>query len=448
LTGSQQSHSLCEQERFLTDRLTPSPGGPYYPVGQDIGHHSDFLGRQTIADSGGAIESTSHIDFGSTQEIEGDDSKRYRDLLALSRVSAAVSGLWDLDAILEVALDNVLGIMNGSIGGILLLDEETKTLYYRVYRGLSPKYAGEVRLNLGEGIAGRVAQSSKAILLEDISAEPLAAYPDLVQAEDLRAFISVPLRSIEAVLGVINVASHLPHRFTKDDMHLLHSIGDQLGVAIEQAKLYEKLAKGRERYRQLARQVLMAQEEARRRLSRELHDETSQTLAGLALNLQALVDMTEMSNTRDDEFKSRLRKAHSLAVQIGTEVSRIIRELRPTLLDTLGLVPSIRQYAETTFGHLGIMLSQAKNVNIFVECKANDLLLRIIDDGKGFEVSKITGIEQSGRGRGLFSMKERISLLGGTCSVKSRLGEGTIVTAKVPVIRSVADAEDKDIGSR
>jgi signal transduction histidine kinase len=392
-----------------------------------------------------------------------------------------VSGLWDLDAILEVALDNVLGIMNGSIGGILLLDEETKTLHYRVYRGLSPKYAGEVRLNLGEGIAGRVAQSSKAILLEDITAEPLAAYPDLVQAEDLRAFISVPLRSKEAVLGVINVASHLPHHFTKDDMHLLHSIGDQLGVAIEQAKLYERLAKGRERYRQLARQVLMAQEEARRRLSRELHDETSQTLSGLALNLQALVDMTEMSNTRDDEFKSRLRKAHSLAVQIGTEVNRIIRELRPTLLDTLGLVPSIRQYAETTLGHLGISVSlehrgnfdslppeveaglfrfaqgaigniarhsRAKNVNIFVECKANDLLLRIIDDGKGFEVSKITGIEEDGRGRGLFSMKERISLLGGACSVKSRLGEGTIVTARVPVIRSVADAEDKDIGSR
>lgn len=392
-----------------------------------------------------------------------------------------MSGLWDLDAILEVALDNVLGIMNGSIGGILLLDEETKTLRYRVYRGLSPKYAGEVRLNIGEGIAGRVAQSSKAILLEDISAEPLAAYPDLVQAEDLRAFISVPLRSKEAVLGVINVASHLPHHFTKDDMHLLHSIGDQLGVAIEQAKLYERLAKGRERYRQLARQVLMAQEEARRRLSRELHDETSQTLSGLALNLQALVDMTEMSDTRDDEFKSRLRKAHSLAVQIGTEVNRIIRELRPTLLDTLGLVPSIRQYAETTLGHLGISVSlehrgnfdslppeveaglfrfaqgaigniarhsQAKNVNIFLECKANDLLLRIIDDGRGFEVSEITGIEQSGRGRGLFSMKERISLLGGACSVKSKLGEGTVVTARVPVIRSVADAEDKDIGSR
>jgi signal transduction histidine kinase len=399
----------------------------------------------------------------------------------LSRVSAAVSGLWDLDAILEVALDNVLSIMDGSIGGILLLDEETKTLSYRVYRGLSPKFADEIRLKLGEGVAGRVAHSSKSILVEDISTEPLAAYPDLVQAEDLRAFISVPLRSKEAVWGVINVASHLPHRFTKDDMHLLHSIGDQLGVAIEQAKLYERLAKGRERYRQLARQVLMAQEEARSRLSRELHDETSQTLSGLALNLQALVDMADMSNTRDEEFKSRLRKAHSLAVQVATEVSRIIRELRPTLLDTLGLVPAIRQYAETTLAHLGINTSlecrgnfgslppeveaglfrfaqgaigniarhsQAKNVTIAMECRANDLLLRITDDGRGFDVSKITGIEESGRGRGVFSMKERVSLLGGACSIKSQPGEGTVVTARVPVIRSMADEEDKNTGGR
>lgn len=437
--------------------------------------------NEAVSPSGGAIESAGQASpEGTSQELEGH-GKPYRDLLALSRVSAAVSGLWDLDAILEVALDNVLSIMDGSIGGILLLDEDTKTLYYRVYRGLSPKYAQEVRLRLGEGIAGRVAQTSKAIMLEDVSTEPAVAYHDLVQAENLRGLISVPLRSKENVWGVINVASHSPHHFTRDDLHLLHSVGDQVGVAIEQARLYERLAKGRERYRQLARQVLIAQEEARRRLSRELHDETSQTLSGLALNLQALVDMAEMSGIRDEEFKARLRKAHSLAVQISTEVSRIIRELRPTLLDTLGLVPAVRQYAETTLGSLGISVSLeskgnfnslppeveaglfrfaqgaigniarhsgAKNVTIFMECRANDLLLRITDDGRGFDVSKITGIEESGRGRGLFSMKERVSLLGGACLVKSQPGEGTIVTARVPVIRDMADAEDKSIGGR
>jgi len=405
----------------------------------------------------------------------------YQNLLALSRVSAAVSGLWDLDAILEVALDNVLSIMNGTIGGILLLDEETHTLSYRVYRGLSAQTAEEIRLKLGEGIAGRVAQSGKSVVLEDISADPRAAYVDLLRKEGLKAFISVPLRSKEAVLGVINVASHMPYRFTRDDMHLLHTIGDQVGVAIEQAKLYERLGKGRERYRQLARQVMMAQEEARRKLARELHDETSQSLSGLALNLQALVDMAEMSSTHDDEFKAKLMKAHHLAIEISVEVGRLIKELRPTLLDTLGLVPAVRQYAETTLNPLGVSVSvetkgsvsslppevevglfrfaqgavgnvakhaQAKNVTISVEGKANELLVRISDDGQGFDVSKITGIEESGRGRGLFSMKERIGLLGGVCWVNSQPGEGTIVTGRVPIIQSEVNEEDTGTGSR
>ena len=414
-----------------------------------------------------------------TRNLEAETEKRYQELLALSRVSAAVSGLQELDAILEVALDNVLDVMNGTIGGILLLDEQSQTLSYRVYRGLSDKYAEEMHLSLGEGIAGRVAQSGKAILLEDISTDPRAARPDLVRTEGLKAFISVPLRAKEAVLGVINVASYMPHHFTKDDMYLLHSIGDQLGVAIEQARLHEWLRRGRERYRQLARQTLVAQEEERRRIARELHDETSQTLSGLALNLQALVDMAEMSGVQDNEFKARLKKAHSLAIQIGTEVSRLIKELRPTLLDTLGLVPAIRQYAEANLIPLGINVSleskgtaeslpaevemglfrvaqgaigniakhsQAKNATIVLEYKANELVLRISDDGKGFDVSRFTGIEESGRGGGLFGMKERVSLLGGKCSINSQPGQGTTVTARVPIIRSAVNAEDKSTG--
>ena len=410
---------------------------------------------------------------------EDETERLYHNLLALSRVSAAVSGLWDLDAILEVALDNVLNMMNGTVGGILLLDEEDQTLSYRLYRGLSKEMAEAVRLRMGEGIAGRVALSGRSVLLEDISSDPRAAYPDLVRREGLRAFISVPLRSKEAVLGVMNVASHMPRRFTRDDMHLLHSIGDQVGVAIGQAKLYERLARGRERYRRLVRQTMMAQEEGRRRLARELHDETSQSLSGLALNLQALVDMAGMSNTHDEDFKAKLRKAHDLATQIGVEVGRLIRELRPTLLDTLGLVPAIRQYAENTLGDRGIGVSleskgkvdslpaevevglfrvaqgaigniakhsQARSASISLEYKSGELVLRISDDGVGFDVSQLTEIEESGRGRGLFGMKERVALLGGACSVRSRPGEGTMVTARVPVVRSVGDGEDQGTG--
>ena len=416
-----------------------------------------------------------------TQNPEGEMERQHHELVALSRVSAALSGLWDLDAILRVALDDVLNIMNGTIGGILLLDEQTQTLSYRVHQGLSTRYVEEMHLSLGEGIAGRVAKSGKSILLEDISADPRVAHPDLVSTEGLKAFISVPLRARDKVLGVINVASRMPHHFTKDDMFVLHSIGDQLGVAIEQASLYQRLRKARERYRRLARQTLVAQDDERRRIARELHDETSQTLSGLTLQLQALVDMAEMSGNQDAEFMAGLKKVQSLAVQVHREISRLIADLRPALLDTLGLIPAIRQYTEANLRPLDINVSvetkgeekrlspeieaglfrftqgaigniaqhsKAKNATILLEYGDDEILLRISDDGQGFDVSKITNIDESGRGRGVFSMKERVGLLGGTCLIESQPGQGATVRARVPTGPSEEDGQNKSTGSR
>lgn len=394
--------------------------------------------------------------------------RRYQEVLALSRISAALSGLSDLDAILNVALDNLLSIMSGNVGGILLLDEESQTLTYRVHRGLSKSYVDGIRLNLGEGIIGQAAQSGKTILLEDISGDPRVAYPKLVDAEGLRAFVAVPLQAKDKVLGVINVASHEARCFTPNDVHLLRSIGDQLGVAIEQARLYERLRKARERLRRLARQNLIAEEEERRRIARELHDETSQTLSGLALQLQAIVEKAEMSGSSDAEFIPALKKVQSLTVQVHKEISRLIADLRPALLDTLGLVPAVRQHAEARLHSLGINVSletkgvvkrlpphfevalfrvaqgaigniaqhsKAKNVVITFEFHGDELLMSISDDGQGFDVSKITDVEENGRGRGLFSMRERVGLLGGTGWIESQPGKGTTVWAKVPISR-------------
>lgn len=416
-------------------------------------------------------------------DSESEPKNKVSDLVALSRVSAATSNLQDLEAILRIGLNSVLDIMDGSIGGIMLLDEETKMLSYRVYHGLSATYTEEMHVKLGEGIAGKVAQSGRSTLLEDISLEPSAVRLDLISTEGLKAFLSVPLQAKGKVLGVMNVASRISHRFSKWDMHLLNSIGDQLGVAIEQAKLYEQLRRGRERYRELARRTLLAQEEERRRIARELHDETSQALSGLALNLEVLIEMAEIAGIQDTEFKARLKKTHSLAIQISTEVSRLIADLRPSALDTLGLVPAIRQCAETNLTSLGIDVSfalnqvqvgkslpaevevglfrwaqgaianimqhsQARNATISLKREGDELVLCINDDGKGFDVSQLSGIEESGRGAGLFSMKERVQLLGGTCSIQSQPGQGTTATARIPMTWSTADAKDKSIGGR
>jgi signal transduction histidine kinase len=406
--------------------------------------------------------------------------KYYQGLMAMSRVSAALSGLHDLDAILRIGLDNVLNIMSGTVGGIMLRDEPSQTLSYRVYHGLPAKYAEEMRLKLGEGIAGKIAQSGRAVLLEDISSEPDAARIDLIGLEGLKAFISVPLRAKDNVLGVMNVASRVPHHFTKEDVHILHSIGDQLGTAIEQAILQERLRKARERLRKLARQNLVAEEEERRRIARELHDETSQSLSGIALQLAALVEMAAKSGNQDAQFIAGLKKVQSLTVQVHKEVSRLISNLHPTVLDTLGLVAAVRQHAKNTLQPLNINItvevkgterrfspdvetalfrvvqggignivehSQAKNASIVLVYQPDEFSVSISDDGQGFDVARLTDVEASGRGRGLFTIRERIGSLGGTSGVESKIGAGTTVWAKIPIGQDIRYGKNKNTGN-
>jgi GAF domain-containing protein len=212
------------------------------------------------------------------RELETEMLTRHHQLLALSRISSAVAGLSHLDDILNVALDTVLEIVNGTIGGILLLDERTQELTYRVQRGLSAKYAEEMRLKVGEGISGTVAQTGEPVLLQDVSLDPRTARLDLVSAEGLKSFVGVPLRAKNRVLGVMNIASHLPGEFAEEDKYLLDSIGHQLGVAIEQAELYERLRDANESYQRLLQHAMTAQEAERKRIARELHDSTSQML--------------------------------------------------------------------------------------------------------------------------------------------------------------------------
>ncbi len=397
-------------------------------------------------------------------------------LIAISRVSAAISGLGKLDAILKIGLDTAFQFMDGDVGGIMLLDEESGLLYYRVSRGLSDRYSEEMYMKLGQGIAGKVAQSGKAILVDDISLEPDAARPDLINLEGLKAFISVPLKAREKVLGVMNIASQKPRKFSQSDIYLCRSIGDQMATAVEQNMLHERLRRGRERYRQLARRIIVAQEKERKKIARDLHDETSQILAGLALNLQALIEMADHKDIRDQQFLEILKKSHASTVQIHSEVSRIIADLRPTQLDTLGLVAAIRQYVNSMVVSRGMKVnfdmeaiekyllpeeelslfrlvqgavgniiqhSEAENVSIILKQQDNNLVLSIIDDGKGFEIDRLAEMREVGRGYGLLNLKERMILIGASCSVQSQPGEGTTVRAVLPLSGKAALEKDQ-----
>jgi signal transduction histidine kinase len=91
--------------------------------------------------------------------------------------------------------------------------------------------------------------------------------------------------------------------------------------------------------------------------------------------------------------------------------------------------------------------SKSKNATIVFEYKLDEFSLIISDDGQGFNVAEITDVEESGRGRGLFSMRERIGFLGGTSGIESEIGKGTTVWARVPIGQEIEYAENKGSGS-
>ncbi len=423
-----------------------------------------------ITDSQGNVIAVTELmrDVTEAKELEMKIAEAHRYLSALNTVASVVTQSLDLDTVLTSALDKTLEIMRQDTGGILLLDETKQQLCYRVHHGLSREYAQGVCFRVGEGLAGRVAQTGKSILVEDISLDSRAAPTDLITAEGPRAFASVPLCSKENLLGVITIASREARKFSSEDIQLLESIAAQIAIAIENAKLHQEVQRQDENRGELLREIFSIQEEERRRIARELHDETTQTLASLAASLEALAGALPEGA---DEVKARLRKLQSLSVSILDEIHRLIYELRPTLLDDLGLVAASRWLVENNLEAAGIdsnfktkgrvkrlpaqiettlfrviqeviyniaKHAHAKTASVTLGFQKNTIRVHVEDDGRGFDVEEAIRSKERPRGLGLLGMRERVQLLNGAFNIRSRPeGGGTEIDVEIPLNHEV-----------
>lgn len=390
-------------------------------------------------------------------------------LLSISEILTSLSGLVNLHTALGSALDKTLEIMDLSVGGILLLDAEKQLLTYQVQRGLHRKKIPPVSCRLGEGITGKAAQSGEVILVEDISIDQRAAYPDTVNSRRLKSFISVPLPSQGGVLGVMNIASPGRRIFSPADIKLLGSIAAQISNAIDNAGLHREIQHKEEIRGELLREIFSIQEEERKRIARELHDETSQSLASLVANLEA---MTGILPAGTEKVRTRIKKTQDLSISILDEINKLIYELRPSLLDDLGLVAAARWLAENNLETVGIKVdfrtvgkekrlpsqlettlfrviqeavtnitrhAGAKNTSISLQFKRSMIRVSIKDDGKGFDVEEAITSRDRPRGLGLLGMKERVELAKGTLSLRSRAGYGTQISIEIPLNRGGGD---------
>jgi len=171
-----------------------------------------------------------------------DEIKRRNDeLLALNAIAATVSSSLDLQEILDQGLDKMLEVTGLEAGSVYLLDQKTEELVLATYRGASEEYADQVRtFKMGESLTGKVAQTGEPIVVDDLTRAP-GVTTTLVTKEKICSFAGVPIKSKERVQGVMNVASRQYHPFSPEEIRFYTAIAAQIGVAIENARLYGKI---------------------------------------------------------------------------------------------------------------------------------------------------------------------------------------------------------------
>ena len=171
--------------------------------------------------------------------LEQRVADRTKELATLNAIAAVVSQSLDLDEILNDALDKTLQMVEIEAGGIYLLDEEAGVLTIAAQRGFSPQFVAEIdRLKVGEGLSGRVAQSGQPLVVRNVSTDPRLTRM-VVREEGLQSVAIAPLSSKGEVLGTLFAITRGYREFTDQDVQLLTSIGQQIGVAIENARLFE-----------------------------------------------------------------------------------------------------------------------------------------------------------------------------------------------------------------
>jgi GAF domain-containing protein/HAMP domain-containing protein len=206
-----------------------------------------IVGRDEIAELGRGFEAMRKKLAMWGEELETAVKKRTRELSTLYAIDRAAAQSLELDEILNDALDKVLEVLEVEAGGIYLLEPDGVTMTLRVHRGLSDEFAKNVRqINLGEGVSGRAAAERKPVVL-DLADYPSARLARYVAQEGFQTLASTALVSGGRPLGALNLGTRRPRAFPPEEMELLTAIGEQLGSAVQNARLFQEAQQRAER---------------------------------------------------------------------------------------------------------------------------------------------------------------------------------------------------------
>jgi len=314
------------------------------------------------------------------------------------------------------------------------------------------RLAGTITLRIGEGLAGWVAEHAEPAIVNDKWHDPRYVYIPALRGEEFTSMVSVPLLRPHGVVGVLNIHAREPQHFGPADLDRLGQVGGLLAGIVENAVLYDRLATREAELERFAIRTIELQERDRRRIAADIHDGISQRLVSAWYRLRAARALMT-----GPEALAELAVAEALVSEALDEARRAIVGLRPVVLDDLGLAAALRSLATQAAGDFEIDLdlasvrlaphvetalyricqealqnvakhSGATRVSVRLAEVDGEVVLRIRDDGRGFDPTQSAGAVSYG----LRGMHERAMLVGAQLVVRSAPGEGTEIMARVP----------------
>jgi signal transduction histidine kinase len=371
-----------------------------------------------------------------------------KQLESLNEVGNALATETDLERLLDLVARRLRELLDARLVTVLLPAGADELRFVAVAGEGGSDLIGQT-MPRAASKSGRVIERGRSERVDSVLDDPEVDH-EVMRRFGARTGLWVPLVTRGRTIGLLAAHDKLrpDARFTDNDLRLAETFASRASVAVD---LSQRIA------RDAFRRVVEAQELERRRLARELHDETGQALTSILLGLKSLEDALGA-----DKARAAVAELRELVVATLQDVRRLAVELRPKVLDDFGLVPALERLAES-FGDqteidvrfetgLGderlapevetalyrivqesltnvVKHAQARVVSIVLARKGGAVALVIEDDGRGFDV----GDTRDG-GFGLEGMRERIGLLEGRLQVESRAGAGTTIVAEVPLL--------------
>jgi signal transduction histidine kinase len=389
----------------------------------------------------------------SRQILERKVVDRTQKLSALYDVMTLAGEPVDLKVKLDGSLQRVLDAVHAQAGTIQLLDEQRESLFLAVHQGLDAALANQLRiLSAADDQYDWAVQQQKTLILTDIAADPQT--PQLIRQSGFRTYVGVPMMTRGKTLGILSVFRQSRRPYSEEDISLLNSVADQIGTAIENDRL------------RLENEQLLIVEE-RNRLARELHDAVTQSLYGLTLYAETSL---RFSRANQPEMAIEyMERVAGTAQQALREMRLLLHNLRPAVLEQLGLIQAIKQRLDAVEKRVGVEVdykidgeidlppkveealyhivqealnnalkhAAATRISLRLSQQKERIFLTISDNGKGF---KLVEVGDSG-GLGLTSMRERIDSLGGHLTIDTEIGGGSKIQVELDLKQIVEQVD-------